>query len=501
MKIKKRILFPAITTLMLGSITLMHYPTNVSAVGTQPTYDTFVMQYGASVRLKENSNGLRFAAEISENEYTDLKSAGAKFGMLIVAKDLLKGVDFTPETVFGDNSPFYFSNKVETAPTGKKAMLHISAPTCLNVDEDPAIEITGAIVDIQTANFTRSFVGVAYVALPNGTDETTGEPVYSYHFAPYYDNDINNNTRCMYYVAQAEIEDGKNVDALNELYINPFALTDRYTNYHYAYKVNHHYLHYNKETDSYSHIYTHQTTHYAQLNSIHTAEPIVKPEDTGEPDMEGNFVYDVEKSTATRTGLIYAGGMQVFDLYYEHNDEISEDKMHTTVEELLADFLDVKKADVNFGLTIDQTGNDGNWIPEPVKDGQGNVVGIDLHTENPGTNKTLILSKEFFTHLHAYGVETVTFTLDTGEGNNNKIRYAIYGADGTYLPVYDEYGEDQLSSDDVRDTRVMIKIKDIHERGSSVRIEMHNSASSSDAHYTFRDVVFGFIIGGQNLSV
>lgn len=506
MKIKKRLFCTALTALSFTTAAFASYPVTVRAVGEQPTFSTFVMQNGASVRLKENSNGLRFAAEISETEYNNLKAANAKFGMLIVAKDLLKDTELSPTSVFGENSPFYFTNEVETPPENKKAMLHISSPACENIDDDPAIEICGAIIDIETYNFTRSFVGVAYVAIPNTTTteetssmesdtsgETEREVTYTYHFAPYYNNDIANNTRCMYYVAQASIEINKYVTELNDLYITPFSQTDRYTKYHYAYYVNHHYRVHDEETQEHVTVYTTRTRHFAQLNSTVTAEPIEKPTDTGVAEMEGNFIFDTQTSSANRSGLVYAAGMQVFDLYYELATDLSEEQKDKTLAELVADFLKVENAPENFGLIKDETGTTGAWIPSATEDGNG----INLHTTSPSSDRTLILSKYFFDHLRAYGVDTVTFTLRTGDSKNKTIRYAIYqeelDANGRdqLLDVYNTAGEKLLDSSNVEEERVTLKLLDITHAGG-VRIELHNSASSNVGDYVFENIEFTF---------
>jgi hypothetical protein len=108
---------------------------------------------------------LRFSAEISETEYTALKEAGAKFGAVIVAKDLAKTVEINEETVFGANPSFYFSNETQTS-NGKISMLHIANAACENIDEDANVEIAGSITNIAVSNFTRSFIGRVYVAMP-----------------------------------------------------------------------------------------------------------------------------------------------------------------------------------------------------------------------------------------------------------------------------------------------------------------------------------------------
>ncbi|MBQ9114129.1 MAG: hypothetical protein IJY05_04310, partial [Clostridia bacterium] len=47
------------------------------AAASEHTTETLVMENGAAVRLAENSNGLRFSAEISKAEYNALVEAGA----------------------------------------------------------------------------------------------------------------------------------------------------------------------------------------------------------------------------------------------------------------------------------------------------------------------------------------------------------------------------------------------------------------------------------------
>ena len=227
------------------------FATNMQAKAeTVATYNTFTMEDGAAARIKSltdeegnvvESNGLRFSAEISQTEFDNLKAAGARFGIVIVAKDLLKGTEINENTVFGANPAFYFTNE-EGGDTSKIAMLHIANPSCQNVDDDAQIEICGAIVNIQLNNFTRSFVGRAYVAIPQVNAET-GETEYQYSFAPYYNEDVANNTRCIYYIAQRAIEE-KDADAetLKQKYIDPFAATPRYTNYTYRYVVEHCYV-------------------------------------------------------------------------------------------------------------------------------------------------------------------------------------------------------------------------------------------------------------------
>ena len=298
----------AIFCLFLG----FGFATNITAKAeTNVSYNTFIMENGAAARIKTltdeqgnevESNGLRFSAEISQTEYDNLKAVGARFGMVIVAKDLLKGTEITAETVFGASSAFYFTNE-EGGDKSKIAMLHLSNPSCQNIDEDAQIEICGAIVNIQTNNFTRSFIGRAYVAIPQ-TNAETGETGYQYYFAPYYEGNINNNARCIYYVAQRAIEEEKSeAGTLKQKYIDPFAKTSRYTDYTYRYVVEHCYVGHNDETEEHEILHTEIQYCYATLNTMVEAQPIIKP-DNVDAIKDINFVYDLDASLNTKTGLV-----------------------------------------------------------------------------------------------------------------------------------------------------------------------------------------------------
>ena len=251
--------------LVLGIMSIMcvflgfSFTTAEAKAQTPVSYNTFTMENGAAARVKSltdeqgnvvESNGLRFSAEISQTEYDNLKAAGAHFGMVIVAKDLLKGTEINETTVFGANSAFYFTNE-DGGDKSRIAMLHITSPNCQNIDDDAQIEICGSIVNIQLNNFTRSFVGRAYVAIPQVNAET-GATEYVYHFAPYYEGNIENNSRCIYYIAQRAIEkETAEAATLQEKYINPFSETSRYKNYTYRYAVEVAYFGLIKVTDKY----------------------------------------------------------------------------------------------------------------------------------------------------------------------------------------------------------------------------------------------------------
>ena len=461
---------------------------------TLPNTTTFTMEEGAAARIKalldENgneveSNGLRFSAEISPTEYAALKEAGAKFGAVIVAQDLAKTVEITEETVFGANPSFYFSNETETG-NGKIAMLHVDSAACENIDEDDNVEICGSIVNLAVYNFTRSFIGRVYVAMPQ-TDESGTVTGYVYQFASYYNGKVENNTRCIYYVAQRAVEEeAENADVLQEKYIDEFAKTDRFTDYVYRYVVEHHYLTSGEITEE-TLLYTEKQPMYAELNSEVSGYPIAKPMVEALDGMD--FIFDAAMSRETQTGLVYAAGMQTLHLYYVKSNAISEEDKEQTLEKVLEEFLSTDPADVKENFDVN-TSDDGVWEARPVKDENSKTTGINLWTDRPNGNQSVTLSREFFEHLHAYGVETVSFSFYARKNGQYRSSYTMYKGDTEERMPYTSVPSETEKH------RVQIEISELlGEDGHvlyGIRIEIGSNASAKEGDYIFENVMFGF---------
>ncbi len=171
--------------------------------------EDFVMEAGAAVRVaNDNVNGLRFSTEFSEETYNSLTSQNATYGMVIVPRDYItSGYELTAENLFGANAK-YASGELENVPEGKKLMLNIDNLIPSDVDNDGRYEIRAAITDIRTENLTREFVGVGYVKV---NDE--------YILAQYYANEMENNARSIYYVAQRAIDENNHASAVQTKYI------------------------------------------------------------------------------------------------------------------------------------------------------------------------------------------------------------------------------------------------------------------------------------------
>ena len=495
MKKLHNIMIAALSLLATASVAFGVHNLTVANAATLPSMGSFQMENGAAARIKTltdaegnavESNGLRFSAEINETEYTTLAEAGARFGVVIVAKDLAKTVEINEETVFGANPSFYFSNETQTA-NGKISMLHIANAACGNIDEDANVEICGSIVNLAVSNFTRSFIGRAYVALPQ-TDESGTVTGYTYQFAPYYEGKVENNTRCMYFIAQRAVED-KIADAslLQEKYLDEFAKTDRFTKYTYRYTVLHHYIQY-EDDGTETILYTDTQPLYAQLNSTVSGYPIEKPK--GEV-LDGiNFIFDVTKSKATQSGLVYAAGMQTLHMYYVKGSDISEENKADTLKMLLIEFLSTAEEDVYKNFDVDTTAG-GSWTAESITGADNMPTGINLVTKNPSKDQAVTLSKVFFANLYAYGVETVSFSFYAKKNGQYVSAYNMYKGDTDIDMPFIE------SPTDTEEYRVTIKIADLMDENGivqyGVRLEIENNASSNVGDYIFENVTFGFL--------
>ena len=260
-------------------------------------FEDFVMENGASVRVLKNGettevNGLRFIAELSKDTYESLKAQNATFGMIIVPKDYITaGYELTANNLFGANAKWQAvtsSADLSNVSSGKKGMIQIANLVAKNIDEDDRYELSGAIRNILTKNLTREFVGVAYVYV-NGT----------YILASYYGNNMENNARSIYYVAQKAIDANNYASELQSGYINKHNdyLAELGASYKVTYTVN-----YIKTANGKT--VTETETVNAKLNETITLNA---------EEFDGFTL----TSAASLTGKLYANKPNVFNFYYK----------------------------------------------------------------------------------------------------------------------------------------------------------------------------------------
>ena len=144
---------------------------------------------GASARLVEGSNGIRFEATVSKatvDYVTGLKDEGTEigYGTVICPTDLLAGIsgmNMNALTVMG------------------KAYENVVAKDGISTDADGNVRIRAALVDLKTENIGRAMSAVSYISyVKNGTT------VYVY--GAYAESE---SSRSMSYVANAALNDVK----------------------------------------------------------------------------------------------------------------------------------------------------------------------------------------------------------------------------------------------------------------------------------------------------
>jgi len=270
-------------------------------------FEDFVMENGASVRVLKNGettevNGLRFIAELSKDTYENLKAQNATFGMVIVPRDYITaGYELTAKNLFGANAKWQAvtsSADLSNISSGKKGMIQITDLVAQNIDEDDRYELCGAIRNILAKNLTREFVGVAYVYVGD-----------TYILASYYGNDMENNARSIYYVAQKAIEANNYKEELQSGYINKHNdyLDGLGASYNVTYTVN--YI----KTENGKTV-TETETVNAKLNDTITLNA-------------AKFDGFTLTSAAMLTSKLYANKPNVFNFYYKGEAEPSYDSV------------------------------------------------------------------------------------------------------------------------------------------------------------------------------
>jgi len=177
-------------------------PVTVTAEGN------FWLKDGASVRMGNNGNGLRYTFQITEEAYNSYKQSygeNLKFGVLIAPKSYT----LNKTTVFGVGGESIYG-WAEKNPDGTWAEYKGSKTQIANLEtsalKDATETVAGGSVDvkefygsltkIKTANIAAEFRGVGYVGF--STDGVN----YDYVFVT-----SDSNIRSMAYVAQLAMED------------------------------------------------------------------------------------------------------------------------------------------------------------------------------------------------------------------------------------------------------------------------------------------------------
>lgn len=275
----------------------------------------FVMREGASVRYYTGSSesetkkdcGLRFSATLDKETYLALESletadsegsesagnTSVSYGMLIAPYSAVQEHDLTAATVFGFGGE---SGKVytweEENAEGKIPVLNITYNDLLPMkDSEEFYEINGSIVDLKERNYTREFVGRAYIKYEK-------DGVAEYTFADYAGGNVTNNARSATYVAQKAQESDKESTAAKEwvktAYIEGLAEEYKAT----TYTVN---------------TYVNGDLEQSEDKSAKIGGT------TPEASVYQGFTFD-EANSSKRQSVVYANGKTVLNMYYTADD-------------------------------------------------------------------------------------------------------------------------------------------------------------------------------------
>ena len=288
-----------------------------------------VMDKGAGVRLgtADGNNGIRFALTMDKAQYDALMEkvgtaeddvySDISFGMIITKASYVSDEkDLTVENLFDLNASDDVDNtKFQWKPEDSDGNWTVAAGKSLVVNQtfgylgtatDYEDDYVGfaSLVEIQDYNLTQEFIGRGYMKY------TAKDGTVNYRMADYFDGTRANNVRSMTYVAQKAIEDPEmsaHVDTLKALYITHAAVAAQEA----TVTVNHHKVDvHGKET-----VETETLTEF-KIGETATAEALT----------DEAWVYDETRSTAS--GLVYANGKTVLDLYYDQDPKTVYDLWH-----------------------------------------------------------------------------------------------------------------------------------------------------------------------------
>ena len=275
----------------------------------------FVMREGASVRYYTGSSesetkkdcGLRFSATLDKETYLALESletadsegsesvgnTSVSYGMLIAPYSAVQEHDLTAATVFGFGGE---SGKVytweEENAEGKIPVLNITYNDLLPMkDSEEFYEINGSIVDLKERNYTREFVGRAYIRYEK-------DGVAEYTFADYAGGNVTNNARSATYVAQKAQESDKESTAAKEWVKTAYieGLAEEY-----------------KDTTYTVNTYVNGDLEQSEDKSAKIGGT------TPEASVYQGFTFD-EANSSKRQSVVYANGKTVLNMYYTAND-------------------------------------------------------------------------------------------------------------------------------------------------------------------------------------
>lgn len=318
------------------------------------------MEKGAQVRLgaTDAQKGIRFLTKMTNTDYTNLMAevgteedkyySEVSFGMVIVPRTYLTtGFELTEENVFGSSA--VFDSTITENTTTKRMIIDMPSPDLYDYDtsdSDTDLYFNGAIVGIKSENTAMEFVGRGYVKYKvNGSND------YQYTFASYYEDDIDNNSRSMAYVAQKALEDPDyNTNTTLVSYLNGYLnnVTDVASDYTIKY-----------------HLLDEESGEYIEKEKTVTSTINATVDFSSDTNAVDGYIPDTDKNTTTKY-TVYANNRLVIDRYYKEftpysiTDGVKISKVETAEE--TGDEIGTYKVQTNNGwqkkaITFIQNGN------------------------------------------------------------------------------------------------------------------------------------------------
>lgn len=150
---------------------------SASATSVKPTVESFQMINGASIRtVYENEtgveNGIRFSAELSVNDYNTLSAyEDVTVGTFVMPLSYYQKKPINEANCFGTGSVYTWADK---GVNDGVEILHIPGKLYQTDSEIVAgatvYRINGSVVNMKEENLDRTYIGVSYIKVSDGTN-------------------------------------------------------------------------------------------------------------------------------------------------------------------------------------------------------------------------------------------------------------------------------------------------------------------------------------------
>lgn len=387
------------------------------------------MEKGAQVRLgaTDAQKGIRFLTKMTNTDYTNLMAevgteedkyySEVSFGMVIVPRTYLTtGFELTEENVFGSSA--VFDSTITENTTTKRMIIDMPSPDLYDYDtsdSDTDLYFNGAIVGIKSENTAMEFVGRGYVKYKvNGSND------YQYTFASYYEDDIDNNSRSMAYVAQKALEDPDyNTNTTLVSYLNGYLnnVTDVASDYTIKY-----------------HLLDEESGEYIEKEKTVTSTINATVDFSSDTNAVDGYIPDTDKNTTTKY-TVYANNRLVIDRYYQEFTpySASSNTVITKVAEgELAGAYEVKVKDGWQPRAIAFLDSGSSYDKTVMTTPNANYISIKIQFVSPASYINYYVNRDNAESTTYYTDSWYLGSNKTGSGVKNGVEeFTVYDTTGT----------------------------------------------------------------------